>query len=163
MPCRRKWQPASVSCLKKMPWTEEPARLQAKESYGLTQLSNYRLSLVAQTVKDLLAMQETWVWSLGWKDPLEKGMVTYSSILAWGIPWTEEPGRLQSMGSQSQTRLSNKHFHYHFHIYTMEYYSSHKKEQNIVICSNMGGSRDCHTEWSNSDKERKMSHNIAYV
>ena len=44
-----------------MPWTEELARLQAKESYGLTQLSYYRLSLVAQTVKDLLAMQETWV------------------------------------------------------------------------------------------------------
>ena len=84
-----------------MPWTEELARLQAKESYGLTQMSNYRLSLVAQTVKDLLAMQETWVCSLGWKDPLEKGMVTYSSILACGILLqTEEPGRLQSMGSQ---------------------------------------------------------------
>ena len=50
--------------------------------------------------KNLPAMQETWVLSLGWEDSLEKGMVTYSSILAWRIPWTEEPGRLQSMGSQ---------------------------------------------------------------
>ena len=57
-------------------------------------------SLVAQMVKNLLAMQETWVWSLGWDDPLQKGMATYSSILAWRIPWPEEPGRLQSMGSQ---------------------------------------------------------------
>ena len=49
-------------------------------------------SLVAQLVKNLPAMQETWVRSLGWEDPLEKGMATYSSILAWKIPWTEEPG-----------------------------------------------------------------------
>ena len=49
----------------------------------------------------------TWVWSLGQDDPLEQGMATRSSILAWEIPWTEEPGGLQSMGSQSQTRLSN--------------------------------------------------------
>ena len=58
-----------------------------------------RTSLVAQMVKNLPAMQEIWVQSLGWKDPLEKGMVTHSSILAWKIPWTEESGRLQSMGS----------------------------------------------------------------
>ena len=51
-------------------------------------------------VKNLPAMQETWVRSLGWKDPLKKGMATHSSILAWKIPWMEEPGRLQSMGSQ---------------------------------------------------------------
>ena len=57
-------------------------------------------SLVAQMVKNLPAMQETWVRSLGWEDPLEKRTVTHSSILAWRIPWTEEPGRLQSMGSQ---------------------------------------------------------------
>ena len=54
-------------------------------------------SLVAQTVKNLPAMQETRVQSLGQEDPLEKGMATYSSILAWTIPWTEEPGGLQSM------------------------------------------------------------------
>ena len=51
-------------------------------------------SLVAQTVKDLPAMQETWVRSLGQEDPLEKGMATHSSTLAWELPWTEEPGRL---------------------------------------------------------------------
>ena len=45
-------------------------------------------------------MQETWVRSLGWEDPLEEGMATHSSTLAWGIPWTEEPGGLQSMGSR---------------------------------------------------------------
>ena len=55
--------------------------------------------LVAQMVKNLLAIQETWVRSLGWKDPVEKGMATHSSILAWRIPWNI-PGRLWSMGSQ---------------------------------------------------------------
>ena len=57
-------------------------------------------SLVAHMVKNLPAMQESWVWSLGWEESLEKGMATYSSILAWDIPWTEEPCRLHSMGSQ---------------------------------------------------------------
>ena len=56
--------------------------------------------LVAQMVKNQPAMQETRVWFLGQEDPREKGMATHSSILAWRIPWTEEPGRLQSMGSQ---------------------------------------------------------------
>ena len=56
-------------------------------------------SLVAQTVKNPPAMWETWVGSLGWKDPLEKGMATHSSIISWRIPWSGEPGRLQSMGS----------------------------------------------------------------
>ena len=59
-----------------------------------------RVSLVAQMVKDPLAMQESQVQSLGQEDPLEKGMATYSSMLAWKIPWTEEPGGLQSMGLQ---------------------------------------------------------------
>ena len=57
-------------------------------------------SLVAQTVENLSEMQETWVQSLGWEDPLEKGMATHSRILAWRIPWIEEPGGLESMGSQ---------------------------------------------------------------
>ena len=57
-------------------------------------------SLVAQRLKHLPAMWETWVQSLGWEDPLEKEMATHSSILAWRIPWMEEPGGLQSMGSQ---------------------------------------------------------------
>ena len=56
--------------------------------------------LVAQTVKRLPTMRETWVQSLGWEDLLEKEMATHSSILAWKIPWMEEPSRLQSMGSQ---------------------------------------------------------------
>ena len=55
---------------------------------------------MAQTVKSLPAKQETQVQSLGWEKPLEKEMATHSSMLAWKIPWTEEPDRLQSMGSQ---------------------------------------------------------------
>ena len=55
---------------------------------------------VAQAIKNLSAMQNIWVQSLGWEDPLEKEMATHSSILAWRIPWTEEPGGLQSIGSQ---------------------------------------------------------------
>ena len=57
-------------------------------------------SPVAQRLKRLPAMRETWVGFLGWEDPLEKEMATHSSILAWRIPWTEEPGGLQSTGSQ---------------------------------------------------------------
>ena len=55
---------------------------------------------MAQTVKNPPAMQDSWVQSLGWEDPLEEDMATHSSILAWRIPWTEEPGGLQSMRSQ---------------------------------------------------------------
>ena len=62
-------------------------------------------------VKNLPAMQKMWVRSLGWEDPLEKETATHSSIPAWGIPWTEEPGGLQSMGSQrvGHERISNTH------------------------------------------------------
>ena len=60
----------------------------------------FNLYLMAQMVKCLPAMQETWVLSLGWEDPLEKEMASQSSTLAWKIPWTEEPGRIQSMRSQ---------------------------------------------------------------
>ena len=59
-----------------------------------------RASLVAQLVKNPPAMQETWIRSLGWEDPLEKGVATHFSILAWKIPRTEEPGGPQSMGLQ---------------------------------------------------------------
>ena len=62
--------------------------------------SPLQVSLVTQTVKHLPAMRETQVRSLGREDPLEKEMATHSSTLAWKIPWTEEPGRLQSMGLQ---------------------------------------------------------------
>ena len=66
-----------------------------------------RASLLAQLVENLPAMWETWVWSLDWEDPLEKGTATRSSILAWRIPWT-----IQSMESQSWTQLCNFHFLY---------------------------------------------------
>ena len=63
--------------------------------------------MVTQMVKNLPTKQETWVQSLGQEDPLETGMATHSSILAWRIPWTEAPNRLQSMASQNWTRLSD--------------------------------------------------------
>ena len=70
-------------------------------SFNLSTLAFMSMSsLVSQMVKNLPVIRETWVQSLGWEDPLEKGMATHSSILAWRIPWAEEPGGLQSMGSQ---------------------------------------------------------------
>ena len=76
-------------------------RLGRSAGEGIGYLLQYSwVSLVAQMVKNLPAMQETWVQSLGWKDPLEKKMATHSSTLAWKLPWMEEPGGLQSMGSQ---------------------------------------------------------------
>ena len=66
-------------------------------------------SLVAQRLKHLPPMQETWVWSLGQEDPLEKEMVTHSSILAWQIPGTEEPGRLQSLESGHDLATKQQH------------------------------------------------------
>ena len=68
-------------------------------------------SLVAQTVKRLSTMQETSVRSLGWEDPLEKEMAIHSNTVAWKIPWTEEPGRLQSMGLQ-RDMIERLHFHF---------------------------------------------------
>ena len=62
---------------------------------------------MAQPLMNQPTMQETWVYFLGREDPLEKETATHSSILAWEIPWTEEPGGPQSMGSQSKTRLSD--------------------------------------------------------
>ena len=69
-------------------------------------------SLVAQRIKSLPAMPETGVRSLGWEDSLEKGMATHPSIIAWRIPWTEEPGGLQSTGSQRVSRTERLHFHF---------------------------------------------------
>ena len=63
-------------------------------------------SLVTQTVKNLLAMPETRVPSLGWEDPLEKEMATHSNILAWEIPWMEEPGMLQTKGLQVSDEIT---------------------------------------------------------
>ena len=70
------------------------------KTHSETSSKHIGASLVAQTVKNLPAMQETQVQSLACEDPLEKGMTAHSSILAWRIPWTEEPGRLQSMESE---------------------------------------------------------------
>jgi len=75
-------------------------------------------SLVALMVKNPPAMWETWARSLGWDDPLEEGIATHSGILAWRIPWTEEPGRLQSMGSQRVRWLSEIHTLQHTHTHT---------------------------------------------
>ena len=81
-------------------------------------------SLVAQMVKNLPAMWETRVRSLGWEDCLEKGKATHSSILAWRIPWTKEPGRLQSMGSEESDmteRLTLSHINtYGIYIYILD-------------------------------------------
>ena len=64
-------------------------------------------------VKHLPAMWETRVWSLGWEDPLEKQTATHSSTLAWKIPWTEEPGRSQSLGVEESDTIEQLHFHFH--------------------------------------------------
>ena len=73
----------------------------------------YGLTLVAQSVKNLPAMQKTWVQFLGWEDPLEKEMATHSSMLAWKIPWTQESGRLQSMGSKESDMTERLSTHTH--------------------------------------------------
>ena len=76
--------------------------------------------LAAQSVKNLLAMQETWVWSLGQEDPLEKEMATHSSILAWRISWTEEPGKAtQSMGLQESDTTERLNHHHVPHSRTL--------------------------------------------
>ena len=77
---------------------------------------NVGASLVAQMVKRLPAMRETRVQPLGREDPLEKEMAIHSSTLAWKIPWTEEPDRLQSMGSQRVPHTEQPHFYFHFHM-----------------------------------------------
>ena len=80
-----------------------PDRPQGKPFHSLNESNSillYFISLVAQRAKRLLAVRETRVWSLGQEDPLEKEIATHSSTLAWKIPWTDKPGRLQSMGSQ---------------------------------------------------------------
>ena len=94
-------------------WEEEPIVFKKVGLVSFTSDVNassrcFMTYLVAQRVKHLPTMQETWVQSLGQEDLLEKEMTTHSSILAWEIPWTEEPGRLQFMGLQkSQIRLSD--------------------------------------------------------
>ena len=92
---------------------------------------------MAQRLKCLPAMWETWVQSLGWKDSLEKEMTTHSSILAWRIPWIEEPGRLQSIALYRVARNSSDlaytteqlHFHFHFEWFSgFPYFLQFKSE-----------------------------------
>ena len=95
--------PHSNTLAWKILWMEEPGGLQSMGSQSRTWLSDFTFtlfSLVAQRLKFLPPMRETRVRSLGQEDSLENEMLTHSSILAWRIPWTEKPGRLQSMGSQ---------------------------------------------------------------
>ena len=115
---------ARYPCLGWSPSTLEPA----PSSTGVQWLSTspfslslacYRASLVAQMVKHLPALQETWVQSLGGEDPREKEMATHSSTLTWKSPWTEEPGRLQPMGLQRVGHDWVTSLHSHF-IYSAE-------------------------------------------
>ena len=92
--------------------TEPPGKPQSITFWNLN-TAKAMTYLVAQTLKGLPTTWETWVRSLGWEDLLEKEMATHSSILAWKTPWTKEPGRLQSMGSQSRIRLSGFTFTNH--------------------------------------------------
>ena len=95
--------PSVISFHSSAKWTGSPH----KWTYHL------QVSLVAQAVKNLPAMLETWVWSLDWEDTLEMGLLTHSSILAWRIPWTEEPetGGLQFMGLQTVRQFDFHHLH----------------------------------------------------
>ena len=82
------------------PWNHKESDMTERLTHTFTDITHSQASLIAQLVKTLPAVQETQVRFLGWEDPLEKDMATHSSNLAWRIPWTEEHGRLQSMGSQ---------------------------------------------------------------
>ena len=96
-------------------------------------------SPVAQKVKNLPAMEETQVRSLGWEDPLKKGMTSHSSILAWRIPWTKEPGGLHSMGSQRVKHDWVPNTHTHTHTHTHFWYYLWCWEKSIMI--------PCFSEW----------------
>ena len=93
-----------------------------------------RASQVAPVVKNLPANAgdiETWVQSLGWEDPLEEGMATHSSILAWRIPWTEEPGRLRSIGSQRVEQSWSNLAHTHI-IWNIRDIFKHKRHAEVL-------------------------------
>ena len=85
---------------KQIQWLRNTERCSSSPKVRGMQINDEMTSLVAQTVKRLSKIRETWVQSLGQEDPLEKEMAIHSSTIAWKVPWTEEPGRLQSMGSQ---------------------------------------------------------------
>ena len=87
------------TCIIRQVWGKQHYSISSRSYWE--RLSHFGASLVAQTVRNPPAMQETWVQSLGRENPLEEGMATHSSILVWRILWTEEPGRLSYMGSHS--------------------------------------------------------------
>ena len=108
----------------KIPWTEELDRLQSMGSQRVGHYWATSLSLIAKSVKNLPAMQDTQVRSLCQKDPLENEMATHCSILAWKIPWTEEPGGPQSLGSQEldMTKRLNLHHQQYLLLNNDSYY-----------------------------------------
>ena len=103
--CKNEYSSQHVAFIKNV-WKCSEERGSACPEVGMGGTVKCELSLVAQMVKNWPALWETWVPSLSQEDPLEKGMVTHSSILAWRIPWTEEPSGLQPMGSK-RVGLSN--------------------------------------------------------
>ena len=117
---RRQWHPTPVllpgksygrrSLVGCSPWGPEESDTTEQLPFHF-----HWVSLVVQKVKKLFAVQETWIQSLGQEDPLKKGMATHSSILAWRMPWIEEPGGLQSMGSQrvGYNWVTNRYTHTH--------------------------------------------------
>ena len=104
-------------------------------------------------------MHETWVGSLRGEDPLEKRTTTHSSILAWRIPWTEEPGRLRSVGFKEShmkerlTVLLYTHTHTHIHIHK-EILLNYKKERNLAIYDNMNGLRGYYVKRNKTEKDK---------
>ena len=112
--------------------------------------------VLIQMVKRLPTMWETQVRSLGCEDPLEKEMPTHSSSIAWNIPWTEDPGRLQSMGSQSRTRL-----HFHFHTYTSTKSVPNKVNFDFFVAINTIDNFSPHFAWHLCNKElHHNTHNL---
>ena len=89
---------------------------------------------MVQTVKNLPAMWETWVWSLCWDVPWRKKWATHSSILVWRVPLTEEPRRLQFIGSQSQTQLSDLHYNVFSSPFSILAIDFHQIQSDLVTC-----------------------------
>ena len=122
------------------PWLQCPTQSSSRsldmESFILSFLCAYWTSLVVQTVKNPPAIQETRVRSLNQEDPLEKGMATHSSILAWRIPWTEEPGGLQFMGFQrvGHDWMTNTHTNAHTCVHTTSKHHVTVKLQRTSLC-----------------------------
>ena len=120
-------------------------------------MQSLEASLVAQSVKNMPAMQDTWVHFLGGEDPLEKEMATHSSIPAWKIPWTEEPGRLQFVGSQESdmTQQLNHHHHHHQSL-ECENYIMVRQDDAIVLGRQM-------LTWSSSLNNYPQSHVLNFM